>query len=157
MKTLITPTEAVALAFGDGEYVAPEAIAEADIAAAERRYIVPVVGQKLYARLTEGAHAEFTAEYLAPAAALWTRVLVQPRLDVRTGQCGTVAPKPAGAQPASDAQCLRLMRSLRTKARTLLRRAAEYLAENAKSFPEYDPQDNILKKCTIHGNFIQIP
>lgn len=73
MKTLITPAEAVTLAFGTGEYVAPEAIAEADIAAAERRYIVPVVGRKLHARLAEGGYAEFTAEYLAAPVALWTR------------------------------------------------------------------------------------
>lgn len=156
MKTLITPAEAVALAFGDGEYVAPEAIAEADIAAAERRYIVPVVGRKLHACLVEGGHAEFTAEYLAAPVALWTRILLQPLLDVRTGQCGTVAPKPEGAQPATGAQSLRLVQSLRTKARSLLLRAVEHLAENAKSFPEYDPEDNILKSCTIHGNFIQI-
>ena len=156
MKTLITPAEAVALAFGAGEYVAPEAIAEADIAAAERRYIVPVVGRKLHARLAEGDYAEFTAEYLAAPVALWTRVLVQPRLDVHSGQCGTVAPKPDGAEPATDAQCLRLMQSLRTKARTLVRLAAEHLAQNAERFPEYDPEENILKTCTIHGNYIEI-
>lgn len=156
MKTLIKPDKVVALAFGDGEYLAPEAIAEADIAAAERRYIVPVIGPKLYARLTEGAYADFVTEYLAAPISLWTRVLVQPQLDIRTGQCGTVAPKPAGAQPASDAQMQRMVRSLRTKARTLLRRAAEHLAEHTKSFPEYDPETNILKKCTIDGDFIQI-
>lgn len=99
MKTLITPAEAVTLAFGTGEYVAPEAIAEADIAAAERRYIVPVVGRKLHARLAEGGYAEFTAEYLAAPVALWTRVLVQPRLDVHSGQCGTVARTPTVPSP----------------------------------------------------------
>ena len=87
MKTLITPAEAVTLAFGTGEYVAPEAIAEADIAAAERRYIVPVVGRKLHARLAEGGYAEFTAEYLAAPVALWTRVLVPPRRGRPAGPC----------------------------------------------------------------------
>jgi len=41
MNTLITPAQAVASAFTDGEYLAPEAIGEGDIAAAEKRYIVP--------------------------------------------------------------------------------------------------------------------
>lgn len=157
MKTLITPLQAVALAFGDGEYVAPEALTEADIAAAEQRYIVPVIGRNLHERLAEGAYADFTADYLAPPLALWTRVLVQPLLDVRTGQCGTVAPKPEGGEPATDAQSLRLMRALRTKARTLLRRAAEHLAENAAAFPEYDPRNDITKRCSIHGTYIQVP
>ena len=44
MNTLITPAQAVASAFTDGEYLAPEAIGEGDIAAAEQRYIVPVIG-----------------------------------------------------------------------------------------------------------------
>ena len=45
MNTLITPAQAVASAFTDGEYLAPEAIGEGDIAAAEQRYIVPVIGR----------------------------------------------------------------------------------------------------------------
>lgn len=157
MKTLITPAQAVALAFADGEYVSPEAVTEADIAAAERRYVVPVIGHKLHQRLTEGAYALFTEEYLAAVVALWTRVLLQPMLDIRTGQCGTTAPRPEGGQPASDFQSLRLTQSLRTKARVLLRRAAEHLDANTAEFPEYDPETNILKNCMIHGNFVQIP
>ncbi|MBP9544199.1 MAG: hypothetical protein KBE58_04055, partial [Alistipes sp.] len=87
--------------------------------------------------------------------ALFTRIAVQPRLDIRTGQCGTVAPKSGSYQPA-DAQSLReLQRSLRRQARTLLRRAAEYLEAHAAEFPEYDPDNNILKRCTTDGNLIQ--
>ena len=120
MNTLITPAQAVASAFTDGEYLAPEAIGEGDIAAAEQRYIA-----------------------------------VQPRLDIRTGQCGTVAPKSGSYQPA-DAQSLReLQRSLRRQARTLLRRAAEHLEAHAAEFPGYDPDNNILKRCTTDGNLIQ--
>ncbi len=39
MNTLITPAQAVASAFTDGQYLAPEAIGEGDIAAADA-YIV---------------------------------------------------------------------------------------------------------------------
>ena len=48
MNTLITPAQAVALAFADGEYLAPESVTQSDIAAAEQRYIVPVIGRRLY-------------------------------------------------------------------------------------------------------------
>ena len=120
MNTLITPAQAVASAFTDGEYLAPEAIGEGDIAAAEQRYIVPVIGRAFHEKLLAGLHAGFTAEYLAAPVALFTRIAVQPRLDIRTGQCGTVAPKSGSYQPA-DAQSLReLQRSLRRQARTLL-------------------------------------
>ena len=142
MNTLITPAQAVALAFADGEYLAPESVTQSDIAAAEQRYIVPVIGRRLYEKLLAGSHVGFTTDYLAAPAALFTRIALQPRLDVRTGQCGT--------------QALReLQRSLRRQARTLLRRAAEHLETHAAEFPEYDPHKNILNRCTTDGNFVQ--
>ena len=143
MNTLITPAQAVALAFTDGEYLAPEAIGEGDIAAAEQRYIVPVIGRALHETLLAGLHAGFTAEYLAAP------------VDIRTGQCGTVAPKSGSYQPADAQSLCELQRSLRRQARTLLRRAAEHLEAHAAEFPEYDPDNNILKRCTIDGNLIQ--
>lgn len=133
MNTLITPAQAVASAFTDGEYLAPEAIGEGDIAAAEQRYIVPVIGRAFHEKLLAGLHAGFTAEYLAAPVALFTRIAVQPRLDIRTGQCGTVAPKSGSYQPA-DAQSLReLQRSLRRQARTLcaaLRNTSKHMPRN---------------------------
>ena len=83
MNTLITPAQAVALAFADGEYLAPESVTQSDIAAAEQRYLVPVIGRLLYEMLLSGSHAGFTTEYLAAPAALFTRIALQPRLDVR--------------------------------------------------------------------------
>lgn len=155
MKTLITPAQVVALAFADGEFIAPEAISEADIAAAEQRYIVPVIGRRLHTRLTEQTYAAFTEEYLAASVALFTRAMIQPLLDIRTGQCGTIAPRSAAYEPAGEASLHRLQQVLRIKARTLLRRAAAHLSENAAQFPEYDDEVNILKRCTIDGNLIQ--
>lgn len=102
MKTLITPLQVLRLAFGEGEYLPPESVTEADIAAAERRYLVPVIGLTLYEKLLGGACADFRTGYLEAPAALFTRAVLQPRLDVRTGQCGTTVPKSAYAQPAGD-------------------------------------------------------
>ena len=76
-------------------------------------------------------------------------------LDIRTGQCGTVAPKSGSYQPADAQSLCELQRSLRRQARTLLRRAAEHLEAHAAEFPGYDPDNNILKRCTIDGNLIQ--
>lgn len=156
MNTLITPAQAVASAFTDGEYLAPEAIGEGDIAAAEQRYIVPVIGRAFHEKLLAGLHAGFTAEYLAAPVALFTRIAVQPRLDIRTGQCGTVAPKSGSYQPA-DAQSLRELPTQPCAARPARSCAAlpEYLEAHAAEFPEYDPDNNILKRCTTDGNLIQ--
>ena len=156
MNTLITPAQAVALAFADGEYLAPESVTQSDIAAAEQRYLVPVIGRLLYEKLLSGSHAGFTTEYLAAPAALFTRIALQPRLDVRTGQCGTVAPKSAAYQPAGTQALRELQRSLRRQARTLLRRAGEYLFAHRNEFPEYDPENDTLRRCTTDGGFVQI-
>ena len=156
MNTLITPAQAVASAFTDGEYLAPEAIGEGDIAAAEQRYIVPVIGRAFHEKLLAGLHAGFTAEYLAAPVALFTRIAVQPRLDIRTGQCGTTAPKSAYAQPAGDTARRHLRRALLAQARTLLHRAAEHLRAHRDEFPEYDPENDIFNRCTTDGGFVQI-
>ena len=155
MNTLVTPLQVLKLAFGEGEYLPPEIIAEADIAGAEQRHIVPVVGRALYEKLLAGSYPDFRTEYLASPAALFTRAVLQPRLDVRTGQCGTVAPKSAAYQPAGTQALRELQRSLRRQARTLLRRAAGHLDTHAAEFPEDDPHENILNRCTTDGNFVQ--
>lgn len=158
MKTLITSEQVAALAFtagGDG-LLDPAAVAESDIAAAEHRYLVPVVGPALYERLLAGEYAELVTDYLAAPLALWTRVLVQPRLEVHTGSCGAVVADPDGAEPVAAEQSQRLLHALRGQARTLMLRASDHLDARAEDYPEYDPKQNILKRCRIHGDFVQI-
>lgn len=154
-KTILTPAAARRLAFA-GEQLPPGTPSAADIAAAERRYILPVVGGPLYERLAAGGYASFAEEYLAPAAALFTRLVVQSRLDVRTDRCGTTAPRSSWSQPAGGAELRALRRSLRREARTLLRRASERLAARPDEFPEYDPRADIFNRCSTDGGFVQI-
>ena len=101
-------------------------------------------------------HTEFRDGYLAAPIALFVRLLVQPRLDIRTGQCGTTAPKGSSGQPAADTPLRARQQALRTEARTLLRRASEYLSDHRDEFPEYDPARDILKRCSTDGCLVQI-
>ena len=156
MNTLITPAQALRRAFTPDEPLPPATIDEAAVAAAEHRYIVPVIGKALHEKLLSGAHAEFRDGYLAAPIALFVRLLVQPRLDIRTGQCGTTAPKGSSGQPAADTPLRVRQRALRTEARTLLRRASEYLSDHRDEFPEYDPARDILKRCSTDGCLVQI-
>lgn len=156
MNTLITPVQVLRLAFGESAYLPPETVAESDIAAAEQRHIVPVIGRALYERLLGGGCPEFVSDYLAAPAALFTRLRIQPRLDIRTDRCGASAPDTDFVQPASAEARRALLVSLRTEARTLLRRAAEHLAAERSAFPEYDPETDILNRCSTDGGFVQI-
>ena len=156
MKTLLTPVQVLRHAFGGGEYLPPETIAEADIAAAEQRYLLPVLGTALYEELLAGEHAAFTADYLAPALARFTRLLVQPRLDLRTGRIGTLAPESDNGTVPDETALRALRRSLRCEADALLRRAVAHLEAHAALFPAYDSDRNPLNRCTTDGGFVQI-
>ena len=156
MKTIISPAEAAALGWGTGEYVPPEAISESDIAAAERRYIVPVIGSRMAAALAEGRYEELRRDYAAPALAMYVRIMVQPSMDIRTGQAGSVVQSGACAEPAVSEARAAAMRSLRRRAGELLRRLSDRLDAESHSYPEYDPQQNILKRCSTDGGIVQI-
>lgn len=156
MKTLISKEEAIEAGFADAEYMPPEAIAQSDIALAERRYILPVIGRKLYERLLEGGYAPFVQEYVAPALAACVRIAVQPLLTARCGACGVVVPSGEGIEAADGQLRAELMRSLRRRAHELVTRMSEHLQAHAAEYPEYDPDKNILNRCTIYGDIIAI-
>lgn len=156
MKTLISPAQVLRLAFSEGGYLPPETLTETDIAAAEHRYLRPVLGAALHERLLTGAEPAFTADYAAPCAALAVRLLVGRRLDLHVTRLGTLAPKSdRGAPPGEEPLCGR-QRALQRELRTLLDRAAEYLEAHAPQFPDYDPDANPLKRCSTDGGFVQV-
>ena len=156
MKTIISPAEAVALAWGTGEYVPPEAISESDIAAAEQRYITPVIGRRLTAALADGRYEELRLDYAAPALAMFVRVTVQPSMDIRSGQAGSVVQSGSCSKPADNDARRASLRSLRCRAGELLRRLSERLDAAAGAYPEYIPEKNILKRCSTDGGIVQI-
>lgn len=157
MNTLITPVQVVRLAFAPDDCLPPDAVAEADIAAAEQRYLVPVIGAALHQRLINDTDRSFVDHYLAAPLALYTRLLIQPRLDVRAGRGGTTAPNPSGASPAA-AEARRAVRTaLLTEARALLRRAVARIEAYPRSFPEYDARENVLNRCRLDGKLVQTP
>ena len=83
------------------------------------------------------------------------RYLITPQLDLRHGQGGTVQPRSDGFAAASDATLRRSRRALLKTARRLLRRASDYLESPAAQFPLYDPQANVLNRCSIDGKLVQ--
>lgn len=155
MKTLISPVQALRLAFPEGGALAPETITEADLAAAEHRYLRPVVGAALHERLLDGAYADFTADCLAPCAALAARLLAGRRLDLHATRIGTLAPKSDCGGPPGEPSLRARQRALRAELQSLLRRASDYLDGHRARFPEYDPEANVLNRCTTDGGFVQ--
>lgn len=156
MKNLITNEQVLSLAFGDGEYIAPEAVLDADIAAATFRYIVPIVGTELYEEMVGGAHASLVEDYVAPALAMAVRTMIQPALNVRTGQTGLYIPASARSDTSTRTTTQSLQHSLRVRRQTLLKRLSNYLKTHASEFASYDAGHDIMQRCSTDGGFVQM-
>ncbi|MBO5875044.1 MAG: hypothetical protein J6Q20_00795 [Alistipes sp.] len=154
-QTLITPEQVASLAFNDGECFDATTISSLDIAVAEERHVVAVVGPEMYEAMRSGRYADFCEEYVAPVVALRTRLLMLPSMVARSGRFGVSVPASSSLKSPSENQTRMLERSLREKARTLQRRMSRYLNDNAQRFAEYDPSRNVLNRCSNDGNFVQ--
>ena len=153
---IATGGEVVSAAFADGEYMPPSAISDADIAAAEERYLIPVTGRALYERMLDGEYAALRDEYVVPAVAFAVRAMQQPALDVRTSVFGTTVPKSSAFGGATAEQARELRKAVRTKAHTLLRRLSDHLDAHATEYPEYRRERDVLKRCSTDGGIVQI-
>lgn len=154
-KSIITAAEVIATAFSDGEYIATEAIAEADIIAATERWVVPVTGSALLEKVLQGEYAELRS-LLTPAIAFHTRLLLQPRLNAATSQLGLTVASSNARKGADEALRSELMRSLRIRARQALRTLSTFLEQNSEHYAEYEQKANILNRCCCDGGFVQI-
>ena len=156
MKNLITNEQVISLAFGDGEYLSPEVILDSDIALAEDRYIVPVVGAELHQALLDGSYPTLLDDFVAPALAMAVRTMIQPALNVCTGQAGLRISSSLRADSSTKSAMEMLQKSLRLRRQILLKRLSNYLKAHASQFPTYDAESDILQHCTIDGGYIQI-
>ena len=156
MKNLLTNEQVISLAFGDGEYLSPEVVLDSDIAAAEERYILPVVGERLYSELLKGSHPTLLNNFVAPALAMAVRTMIQPALNVRTGQGGLHISSSARSDTSIKSTTQALQKSLRQRRQTLLRRLSNHLREHTSEFSSYEVERDALQKCTIDGGYVQM-
>ena len=145
MRTILTVDTLLSHVFTSEENYNFSMVTEADIAVAESRYLLPIVGERLYERLLEGEYEELRDEYVAPMLGAWTRYIVEPRLAER---CGI-----GHGESRVDRET---MWHLRSVASALSRRLGEHLNAKSEDYAEYNPCDNILNHCSIDGNIVQI-
>ena len=123
-------------------------------------------GCLLFALLTAAQAAEPTRYEVNTAAELVNAALavnaaggeaeIVLKADITLSKAVWQAAQTTAGLPAGDDALRRRQRALRTEARTLLRRAAEHLDAHRTEFPEYDPTENILKRCSTDGGFVQM-
>lgn len=145
MTTILTPTDVYNLAFSVEECYNSSAVKEADIAIAESRYLLPVVGEALYTKLVNGGYYDLRVGYVAPMLSAWIRYMVEPLLAERCGLSHSAT--------AVDKQVLIRLKMM---AMEQSRRLSNYLDQHSDEYPEYNPIDNPLNHCSIDGNIVQI-
>lgn len=153
---IITPAEVVGLAFSDGGYIAPAAIAEEDITAAIERWVKPIVGEAVLEAVSQGSYAEMCQDVLKPAIAFCVRQEVQPRLNASTSQLGLAAAVGSGVKAADESLRGEYMRAVKVRARTALKSLSDYMEAHATQIKEYDRGHNVLNRCSCDGGFVQI-
>lgn len=155
MKTIITPQTVISLAFGGEEFISPQRVTTADIAAATHRFLVPIMGSALVEKVADGGYPTLLDQFVAPALAFAVRTLLQPSLNVRTGDAGVMIPQGDNTHAAWQSTLKTLQLSLKNRTSTLLRMLSDHLSQNSSLYPEYDQKHDILKHCSINGGFVQ--
>ena len=150
MKTLITAERVYALAFSTEEPYSASVITDTDIAEAESRYLMPVVGEELYNVVAK--YSTLKSEYVEPMVAAWVRYIVEPHLAAR---CCTCYAEGRVTEAVNDHTEL-VLRALRDKAVALTRRLSDHLNSHSADYVEYNPKTNPLNRCFIYGNIVQV-
>jgi hypothetical protein len=155
MELLITPAQVAQMAFRAPDFISEEAVAEATILAAQQKFVRPVLGDRLFDALCRGSYAPLLRDYVMPPLALYVKMLMLPALAVQAGGAGVVEANPKNFVRAGDARLRAAVRRLRTEALALMRRAIEHIESSApRTYPEYDPADNILNRCSTDGGVV---
>lgn len=141
MKLLMTPAEVAAACFGGDANIAAEYITDTAIAAAQRRYLRPVLGESLCAAVGDGRYGDLCSDYLKPALALYVKKMVLPLLSAQPGILGVVSYSGQGFGAASDKEVAALARAAKTEADIVMRMCVEYLETSSTDYPEYDPRE----------------
>jgi len=154
-RTLMTPAQVVAAAYGDTDRTSDDGITEELILLVSEERLVPVIGRALYDSLLEERYGELMTDYVAPALAYGVRLRTLPADNVRCSRFGTMAPAPEGWTSAGDNALGAVRAEVRQRAAGFLRRLSEYLVAHENAFPEYDADNDVMNRCRIYGDFIQ--
>ncbi len=130
MKCLIEAQRVIAIAYAGSGYIPEEIITHSDIVTSQQRYLIPVIGPSLFDALMMGEYSSLYDEYVEPALAHFVKVVVD-----------------APSSPATK-------RSL-VVARTMMRRLSDHLEQNIALYPEYNPENNILKRVRLDSGYVQ--
>ncbi len=154
MENLISPEEVALQAFAPLDRVTPADVNPLTIAVAQERFIVPVLGAAMVEALAAGSYAELLNQSVAPALALYTRVLMIPALALRIGSVGVSRSANQYLDAATENELRSLRRTALAQAATLLQKAVTAIESAPDRYPEYDAHQNIWHSCRTDGGVV---
>lgn len=144
MKTIVTPSEVLSLAFGTTHTLEEGAVPPHAILSAEESYLLPALGEELYKALKADGGDEvlqnLALEYLKQPLALYVASRLLPTLALRFGSAGVVRLAGESFEVVDDATLHRAVVRMRADADRLLARATSHLASHPELYPLYNPQ-----------------
>lgn len=161
MKTLVTPSEVIAIAFGATNTLEESAVPQHAILAAQECFLLPVLGEELHNSLSqsqvEPTLATFAEEYLKEPLALFVAARLLPTLAVKVGTAGVVRLAGSSFESVEPQTLHRASLRLAADANTLLDRATRYLEEHPELFEGYNPHNNIRQRASLKGGvFVEV-
>lgn len=153
-KTLITAAEVVELAFGGAGNLREEEVSEATIIAAQRKYLLPVLGASLLEEMEGGAHSDLVENYLKLALALYVKRLLLPALAVKVGVAGVVRYVGEGYAEVDAPTFRRLLQRTKFDADVVLDAVVDYVEQHPALFPNYVSANNIRHCVNIDSGIV---
>ncbi|MFR9603324.1 MAG: hypothetical protein SNG02_05575 [Rikenellaceae bacterium] len=129
--SIIEPQEVRLIAFSDVASVPTEMISGPNIEYAISRFVAPVTGHELLAAMSRGEYDELRVKFVQSAIAFYVRYI--------------------SAYDGEDT-ALKVL----TRARHYLKQLSHHLEVNSSSYGEYNGAENILNRCKIYGDLVQI-
>lgn len=135
---LITATEVVNISFTSSSKNVEAMVKDAYISRAENDYIRPVLGDDLYddivANHSSGVNQTLYTEYLLPALAFYTKLLLLPDLNVKTTAQGLMVNSTEFGTQASSAMRAELATTTKQIADGFMKDAIKYIEINDTDF-----------------------
>ncbi len=129
--SIIESSQVRSIAFSDVSFVADDMVGSSNIEYAIGRFVEPVVGRKLMTAVSRGEYDELKFCYLQSAVAFYVRYISAYDSEEETAK-------------------------VLSRARHYLVELSQHLERCAAKYPEYSSADNILNRCRIHGNLVQV-
>ncbi len=129
--SIIDPREVQEIAFADVGSVPDRMVGVSNIEYAINRFIAPVVGHRLLKEISAGEYEYLRINFVQGAIAFYVRYI-------------------SGFDAESNGKMML------ARARFYLKELSDYLEEESCEYEEYDGGENILNRCRIYGDLVQI-